>query len=200
MSQPPGQKGELRAGDVAPVEVFVEHARTTVDFNQGAGCVFDETDVPETLQHLIPLARRWGFADNGSQTAFLENLQRNHPQEVEEFVAAVSPQRKQIHEWVCSHIEAMTSAVNPAVSAICNLAEMYDLAKPLDPSLIANNVARSQHEKLEREKQVAIEQSLAAMKKRDFDGVVRLLRPYETQLRGADEQRLSIAKTRSGCD
>jgi ABC-type phosphate transport system ATPase subunit len=92
------------------------------------------------------------------------------------------------------------SAVNPAVSAFCNLAEMYDLAKPLDPSLIAKNVKRSEKERLEREKQVAIEQSLAAMKKRDFDDVVQLLGPYETQLRGADKQRLSIAKTRSGCD
>ena len=187
----------LRSGYIAPAGEFVARARGTVDFERGAGAEFDPNDVPEQLGHLIPFARRWAFADCGKQSVFVEHLERNAPADIDAFLAAVGPHVDEIARWFDRLRESRGPGEwPPAGYAFLNTLEMYDLVKPLDPALIERN--RRKHEEYLRlqQQRADIEASRAAITRRDFAEVVRLLSPYESELKGADRRRLEIAQKR----
>ena len=183
------------------MEEFVERARDNVDFERGADYDFDVKDVPEDFQHLIPFARRWALADCGEQAVFLEHLETHAPEQVQEFLEAVAPHWQNIHVWICDEIETEGAGnCSAAITAFCYLSEMYQLAKPPDPAIIARNRERWRQQESDRQRREDIEQSREAIRNRDFAAVVRLLAQHESQLTGADMKRLVIAKKRVGCD
>jgi hypothetical protein len=187
----------LRSGYIAPASEFVARARDTIDFERGAGAEFDPNDVPEQLGHLIPFARRWAFADCGKQAVFIEHLQETASRDIDAFISAMRPHEDDLRDWFKRLFAAHGPVGWPAAAnAFVNTLEMYDLVKPLDPALIQRN--RREHEEYLRRQQQRddIEASRAAMTRRDFAEVVRLLSPYESELEGADRRRLEIAQKR----
>ena len=193
----PGRKRPLRAGDIAPVADFAERACATIDFERGKGDDFDANQVPPELVHLIPFARRWSFADVGAQSVFIEHLEQNAPGDVEAFLNALAPHLDEMERWFNRLRQTHDVGAWPAAAdAFLNMVEMYGLVKPPDPDLVERQ-KRKNEEYLRRRQQVDdLEASRVAMTRRDFAEVVRLLSQYESELDGADQRRLEIARKR----
>lgn len=66
----------------------------------------DSSDVPAHLQHLIPLAERWGFGDDVDRTTKVDGAT---PAEREELRAALAPHQAQITAWLDSFGQGVMS-------------------------------------------------------------------------------------------
>lgn len=197
MTLPSGRKRPLRAGDIATVADFAERARGTIDFEHGKGDNFDQNEVPPEFLHLIPFARRWSFACCGEQTVFIEHLEQSAPRDIEAFLSAFGPHVDELDRWFDRLRVTHGAGAWPAAAvAFLNTVEMYYLVKPPDPDRIERQKRKNDESLRRRQQGDDLEASRAAMTRRDFAEVVRLLSRYESELDGADKRRLEIAQKR----
>jgi hypothetical protein len=191
----------IRQGDIVPLGVFAERARETLDFERGAGVKINMADVPIALQHLIPFIERWAIPGSGPQSAFIEHLEETSPSEIDAFCQAMKPHLAEIREWNQQYL-APEGANNPitvpeALNHFVYALGAYELAKPVDPELIARNQERADARRIEEARKQAILAAAEAFRSRRFDEVVRLLAPYQSELADVDRKRLEIAKKNS---
>ena len=197
MTSPSGRNRQLRLGDIAPVDDFVERARGTIDFERGMGADFDPSEVPPELVHLIPIARRWSFADIGAQTVFIEHLEKNAPHDIEAFLSALGALVDEIERWFDRIGQTHGPREWPAAAnTFLNTVEMYGLVKPPNPEVIERQRRKNDEHARRLQQTDDLEASRAAMSRQEFAVVVRLLSQYESELDGADKRRLEIARKR----
>jgi len=59
----------------------------------------DPTQVPESLRHLVPLAREWGIGDDVER---MEYIERSSAADREDLVTAIAPHHSEITAWLDS--------------------------------------------------------------------------------------------------
>ena len=70
-----------------------------MDLEQGACLKLDRTQIPESLHKIIPLAEKWGFECQDDQDEFIQQMQKEKPDEVTEFNQQIGIARDTIIGW-----------------------------------------------------------------------------------------------------
>jgi hypothetical protein len=191
----------IQQGDIAPLGVFAERARETLDFERGAGVKINIAEVPPTLRHLIPFIERWAIPGSSPQSAFIEHLEETSPRGIDVFCQAMKPHLAGIREWnqkcLASQGANTPTTVPEALNHFVYALGAYELAKPVDPDLIARNQERADARQIEEARKQAILAAAEAFRSRRFDEVVRLLEPYQSELTDVESKRFEIAKKNS---
>jgi hypothetical protein len=82
---------------------------------------FDENDVPDSLKHLIPLARVWGIGDDVLREDMVEAAD---PAALKELKSAISSVKQDLRTWLSSPPEV--ARLSPAYLAFTNLRMVAD--------------------------------------------------------------------------
>ena len=67
--------------------------------NPGSSYELDPAQVPETIRHLVPLARQWGIGDD---TKRMESIERSSAADREALAIAIAPYHADITAWLDS--------------------------------------------------------------------------------------------------
>jgi hypothetical protein len=82
---------------------------------------FDESEVPDSLKHLIPLARVWGVGDDVLREDMVEAAD---PAALKEVKSAVTASKQDLRNWLSS--PAALAKLSPAYLAFTNLRMVAD--------------------------------------------------------------------------
>jgi hypothetical protein len=111
-------------GDQENFEVLtVEEVRRRykVDGVKAAPAEFDEAEVPDSVKHLIPLAKVWGIGDDLLRDAMARAAD---PDALRELKIAVLAVDDELERWLLSR-EALAT-ISPAYLAVTNLVMVAD--------------------------------------------------------------------------
>jgi hypothetical protein len=187
----------IQPGDIVPLGHFIDRARETLDVQRGAGATIRSAEVPPTLQHLIPLIERWAIAGSGPQIAFIESLRETAPAEIDAFCNALRPHLDEIREWNRQSLAVAPREAPDALVHFVYALGAYELAKPVDPDLIARNERTAELRRHAASRRDDIAASAEAFRARRFEEVVRLLSPHEAELTETELKRIEIARKHS---
>ena len=82
---------------------------------------FDESEVPDSLKHLIPLARVWGIGDDVLREDLVEAADRAAMKDLKRAISAVD---RDLSKWLTS--PGALAKVSPAYLAFTNLLMVAD--------------------------------------------------------------------------
>ncbi len=171
-----------------------------MDLDLGANRVFDESQVPEHLSHLIPVVKRWGFSKSSEQDAFVKAMIRERPDEVLEFSVLYDRNRDAILEWQNSipwkHISDMTSDDwhHPKWA----FTALYKIRELTGPGMVtaAEIQAKERFHTEQRIKgyRMATVKADEAFRLKRYEEFVRILSDYEDLLSEVQIKKMDMAK------
>ncbi len=171
-----------------------------MDLDLGANRVFDESQVPQHLSHLIPVVKRWGFSKTSEQDAFVKEMIRVRPDEVLEFSVLYDRNREAILEWQNSipwkHISDMTGEDwhHPkwAFTALYKIRELTGPGMATAAEIKAKERFHAEL-KTERFRAASIEADEAFRRKR-YEEFISILADYEDLLSEVQIKKMALAK------
>ncbi len=181
--------------------------RTPLDLDRGADLQIEAPLVPESLQHLIPLAARWAFEAQNDQDDFVKRMLSERTTEVAAFNAAIDTHRTDIVQWATEagfdkHKTQLSEAdwAHPYWHFL-TLLKIRELTGPAPEAWPGQAAALRERIAVEaRDAQFARAWPAAdeAFRSADYAVVVHLLTPFEDLLTTSQKSKLAIARKRSG--
>jgi hypothetical protein len=175
-----------------------------MDLAQGAGLKLDVSKIPQELHYLIPYVEKWGFGSLEDQDAFVMEMRRQRPKEVQEFNSVVDEADPLIRLWGATlsqfdkHISQLTEDdwQHPYWSFLSML-KLREITGCDDksPDEIAADERFARELRLERYAQ-AITNADEAFRLGDYSAYVCILQPFEDLLTPVQKKKRDLAARR----
>jgi len=147
-------------------------------------------DVPETLRGVIPYVERWAIPCDVTRGDYFD---KQPEQDVADFYNAVLPFRDGINAWLDDQPKNVADWSDAAIHYMYFLKAHAEAYQPTEEELQARAERHAQWQHKQALKS-AVSEAEDAFRSKDYERVVRLLSPFESELEKVHAAKLALAR------
>ncbi len=159
----------------------------------GADAIVAPDELPMDLQHLAPLLKRWAFTSHARRDDFVEHLQRQQPEGLDEFCRQMNVAQEALRTWLAHDLQTNVRPHETAVAAALAL-KAFEFLKPVDHQQIVEFQIAMQSSLQAAARNKDLAEANIAFSQHRYDRVVELLCPHEDCLDALTRRKLAFAK------